>query len=165
MVRAFRVVVRGLTAAVLTFGLAGPAGARAAPADSCSLLSAAEIQAAVGKPVGAGKPNARANPLVGLPCEYRVGDLGGFSVLVKAAAAGETAASVKAALAKQQIAVAPSAALGDGSFFSSPGYGMVQLNTFKGTSYAIITLMMPGASEAAQKAAAERLMRLVVQKL
>jgi len=165
MERTSRVVSRGLTAAVLALGLAGPGRALAAPPDSCGVLTTAEIQAAVGKPVGEGKLNTKANPLGGRPCEYRVGDLGLFSVLVKPAAAGETPASVKAELERRRIQVSPSAALGEGSFFSSPGYGMVQLNTFKGPSYAIITLLVPGGPEAAQKAAAERLMRLVAQRL
>lgn len=165
MERAFRVVARGLTAAVLTLGLAGPGSAPAAPADSCGVLTAAEIQAAVGKPVGEGKLNTRANPLGGRPCEHKVADLGVFSVLVKPVAPGETPATVKAALEKQRIAISPSAALGDGSFFSSPGYGMVQLNAFKGSSYAIITMLVPGAAEAPQKAAAEKLMRLVLQRI
>jgi hypothetical protein len=42
---------------------------------------------------------------------------------------------------------------------------MTQLNTFKGPVYIIITLMVPGATEIAQKAAAEKLMRKVLPRL
>ena len=45
------------------------------------------------------------------------------------------------------------------SFYASPGYGMTQLNTFKGPMYIIITLLVPEATELAQKAAAENPMR------
>lgn len=122
---------------------------------SCNLLTRAEIQAALGKPVEEGKPNP-ANPL-GI-CQYPVAGGGTFSILVKAVAPGETADRVMAELQKRKIAVAETPGLGDRSFFSSPGYGMVQLNTFKGGKYLIITLLVPGSSEAAQKAAAKALM-------
>jgi hypothetical protein len=55
--------------------------------------------------------------------------------------------------------------IGDRAFFTSPGYGMVQLNTFKGSYYAIITLMVPGASPEKVKAAAEQLMKKALLKL
>jgi hypothetical protein len=54
---------------------------------------------------------------------------------------------------------------GTRSFYASPGYGMTQLNTFKGPTYIIITLLVPEATELAQKAAAEKLMRKVLSRL
>jgi len=42
---------------------------------------------------------------------------------------------------------------------------MVQLNAFKGTQYVIMTLLVPGLSEDAQKAPAEKLMKKVLLKL
>jgi len=53
---------------------------------------------------------------------------------------------------------------GTRSFYASPGYGMTQLNTFKGPTI-IITLLVPDATELAQKAAAEKLMRKVLPRL
>jgi len=133
--------------------------------DSCTLLTKSEIQAALGQPVGDGALNTKANPLVGQPCEYKVGDYGAFSILVKTTGAGETADRVMAELKKQKIAVSEAAAIGESSFFSSPGYGMFQLNTFKGSRYLIITMMVPGAKDAVQKSAAEDLMRKALKKI
>jgi hypothetical protein len=133
--------------------------------DACGLLTKSEIQAAVGQNVGEGKLNKTANPAVGAPCEYKVGDSGAFSILIKAVGPGETPDKVKSELQKRKIAVSEAPGLGDGSFFSSPGYGMIQLNTFKGSKYLIITILLPGATEAVQKTAAEKLMRKALTKI
>jgi len=87
-----------------------------------------------GKPVQDGKPAANANPAVGSPCQYVVGDFGAFSILVKATGPGETPDAVQAGLKRSNIKTADAPGIGDRSFFSFPGYGMVQLNTFKGAS-------------------------------
>jgi hypothetical protein len=133
--------------------------------DPCSLLTKAQIQAAVGQNVSDGKLNAKANPAVGAPCEYVIGDYGAFSILVKAVGPGETADKTMAELKKMNIAVSDASGIGDRSFFSSPGYGMLQLNTFKGSWYLIITILVPGATEATQKTAAEKLMREALAKI
>ena len=133
--------------------------------DACTLLTKAEIQAAVGQNVGDGKLNTKANPAVGLPCEYVIGSSGAFSILVKTAGPGENADKVMAELKKMKIGVSDAPGIGDRSFFSSPGYGMLQLNTFKGPKYLIITMLVPGASEAVQKIAAEKLMRKALTKI
>ena len=70
-----------------------------------------------------------------------------------------------AGLAKSGMKTADAPGIGDKSFFAFPGYGMLQLNTFKGTQYAIMTLLVPGLTEDAQKAPAEKLMKLVLPKL
>lgn len=133
--------------------------------DPCTLLTKAEIQAAVGQNVSDGKLNAKANPNVGAPCDYVIGDYGAFSILVKTAAFGETADKMMEVLKKMKIPVSDAPAIGDRSFFSSPGYGMLQLNTFKGPRYLLITMLVPGATEAAQKTAAEKLMREALTKI
>lgn len=133
--------------------------------DACTLLTKAEIQAAIGKNVGDGKLNTKANPAVGLPCEYVVDSSGAFSILIKTVGPGENADKVMAELKKMKIAVSDAPGTGDRSFFSSPGYGMVQLNTFKGSKYLIITMLVPGTAEAAQKTAAEKLMRKALTKI
>jgi len=151
---------------VLIFGFTGMGLAQEAQKiDACTLLTKAEIQAALGQEVSDGKLNEKANPLVGQPCEYKVGGYGVFSILVKTAAPGETADKVAAELKKGKIAVSEAGPVGDKSFFSSPGYGMIQLNTFKGDKYLIITMLVPGAAEAAQKTAAETLMKTALTKL
>jgi hypothetical protein len=151
---------------VLVFGFTGLGLAQEAQKiDACTLLTKAEIKAAIGQEVSDGKLDEKANPLVGQPCEYKVGGYGAFSILVKTAAPGETADKVAAALKKGKIEVSKAGPVGDKSFFSSPGYGMIQLNTFKGDKYLIITMLVPGAAEAAQKTAAESLMKTALEKI
>jgi hypothetical protein len=133
--------------------------------DACTLLTKAEIQAVIGQNVGDGKLNTKANPAVGLPCEYVIGSSGVFSILVKPVGPGETADKVMGELKKMKIAVSDAPGIGDRSFFSSPGYGMIQLNTFKGSKYLIITMLVPGAAEAAQKTSAEKLMQKALTKI
>jgi hypothetical protein len=140
-----------------------PGGAK--KIDPCSLLTKAEIQEALGKPVQDGKLNTSANPVVGIPCDYIVGDYGVFSLLVKPLGPGETPDKILAGLNKMKMKTADAPGVGDKSFFAFPGYGMVQLNTFKGTNYVIMTLMVPGLSEDGHKAPAEKLMKLVLPKL
>jgi len=62
-----------------------------------------------------------------------------------------------------KTAVAPG--VGDLSFFSFPGNGMVQLYTYKGTKYVIMTLLVPGLSEDDEKVPAEKLMKKMLPKL
>ena len=88
-----------------------------------------------------------------------------FSILLKSAGPGETADTVKAELNKRKVPISDLPGLGEHSFFSSPGYGMIQLNTFKGSDYLIITMMLPGANEKAQKTAAQNLMRKALANL
>jgi hypothetical protein len=156
-----------LTAIVLFFIFTGLAPAQGTQQiDPCSLLTKAEIKEAIGQEVSDGKLNTKANQAVGSPCQYKVGDYGSFSILIKTAGPGENADKVSAELKKMNIAVSDApAGIGDKSFFSSPGYGMVQLNTFKGTKYLIITMLVPGATEASQKAAAEKLMLKALTKI
>lgn len=68
-------------------------------------------------------------------------------------------------LNKMKIVTSEVPGLGDRSFFSNPGYGMIQLNTFKGPNYLIITIMVSGATETAQKTQAEILMRKALAKI
>lgn len=133
--------------------------------DPCSLLTKAEILEILGKPVQDGKPNTTANAVVGQPCQYVVGDYGAFSILIKPAGPGETADAVAAGLAKSKIKTEAAPGIGDKSFYSFPGYGMLQLNTFKGGQYLIITLLIPGLTEDAEKAPAEKLMKKALTKL
>jgi hypothetical protein len=132
--------------------------------DPCALLTKTEIQEVLGQPVKDGKLAANANPAVGSPCQYVVGDYGAFSVLVKPLGPVETPDKIQSMLGKM-MKTSDAPGIGDKSFFAFPGYGMVQLNTFKGSSYVIMTLMVPGLSEDAHKAPAEKLMKKVLPKL
>jgi len=163
---AIRMTRKVLLSLGVIFCFTGVAAAQGAQKiDPCALLTKAQIQAAVGQTVGDGKSNANANPAVGTTCQYVVGDYGAFSILVKAAGPGETAEKMMAELEKRKTPVADAPGIGDRSFFSSPGYGMLQLNTFEGSWYLIITMLVPGATEAAQKTAAEKLMREALTKI
>lgn len=166
MNRSIRLKLAVVMTAVLILAFTGTGLAQEAQKiDACTLLTKAEIQAALGQEVSDGKLKTTANPLVGQPCEYKVGGYGVFSILVKTAGPGENAEKVSAELQKHKIAVSDAGAVGDQSFFSSPGYGMIQLNTFKGDKYLIITMLVPGAAEAAQKSAAEKLMLTALAKI
>jgi hypothetical protein len=162
-IRMTRTVLMAMAAVLCFTGVAAAQGAQ--KIDACTLLTKAQIQAAVGQNVGDGKPNANANPAVGTSCQYVIGDYGSFSILIKAAGPGETADKMMAELTKMKIAVSDAPGIGDRSFFSSPGYGMLQLNTFKSSKYLIITMLVPNATEAAQKVAAEKLMREALTKI
>ena len=155
-----------LMAVGVVFCFTGVAAAQGAQKiNACTLLTKAEIHDAIGQNVSDGKLNASANPAVGTPCEYVIGSSGAFSLLAKAVGPGETAEKVMADLKKMKIAVSDAPGIGDRSFYSSPGYGMLQLNTFKGPKYLIITMLVPGATEAGQKTSAEKLMRKVLTRI
>ena len=136
-----------------------PAGA--ARLNPCTLVSKADVQQAVGQDVA----DQKVNPNNAAVCGYQVGDFGSVSFLVSQPRPGETPDKVMAELQKRKIPVAVAPGIGDRSFFASPGYGMTQLNTYKGPHYIILTILIPNAGEQKQKAVADKLMRKVVSKL
>ena len=162
-IRMIRTVLTVVMAILWSAGMAVAEGVQ--KIDPCTLLTKGEIQAAVGQNVSDGALNTKANLTAGALCEYKVGDFGAFSILVKTTGPSETADRTMTELNKMKIATSVVPGLGDRSFFSSPGYGMIQLNTFKGPSYLIITVTVPGATEAAQKTQAEKLMHTALAKI
>jgi hypothetical protein len=153
------------TAALMLFSTMAVAqttnAAMAGRVDTCRLVTKAEVQLAVGLPVADPKPNA-SNPAL---CDFKVGDYGVVGFAVQPNRPGETPDRIMSELAKRKMQPVEVKGIGDRAFFTSPGYGMVQLNTFKGSNYAIITLMVPGASPEKVKAAAEQLMKKALLKL
>jgi len=137
----------------------------AAAADPCSLLTPAEIQAVVGKPVKAGTPKVQRNQLAGSDCTYVIGDFGSCNVLVKPLQAGETPEKMKAIFAKMNMKPVDLPGVGNASFFTSPGFEMVQLHTFKSGKYALMTLLVPGLKEPAVRPLAAKLMKTVVSRI
>jgi len=133
--------------------------------DPCTLLTQAEIQAALGKPMQAGKLNAGVNPAVGSNCNYIVADFGSFNVLLKPLGYSETPERIKAQFVKMKMKPVDLPNVGDSSFFTSPGFGMTQLQTFKGSRYILFTLLVPGLKEPAQQAAAAKLMRTLLSRI
>jgi hypothetical protein len=145
-------------------GAAQTAGA-AKPVDPCALLTQAEIQQALGKPVQPGKLKANASPEAGSDCTFVVADYGMFDILVKPLSLSETPARIKAEFVRLKMNPIDLPGVGDTSFFTSPGYGMTQLHTVKGARYILFTILVPGATEPAQKTAAEKLMRTLLTRL
>jgi hypothetical protein len=148
-----------LFAAVASAGQPTPAGAK--KLDPCTLVSKADVQQAVGQNVDGPTPN-KANAAV---CDFKVGDFGALGFAAQQQRPGETLDQTIAGLKKLNIPVAEAKGIGDRAFFASPGYGMTQLNAYKGPNYIIITLLIPGAAETKQKTIAEALMQKALSKL
>ncbi|HUU05574.1 MAG TPA: hypothetical protein VMZ49_06805 [Patescibacteria group bacterium] len=163
MAKSFRTLFT-LTMIALVF-LPAALGAAEKAVDPCSLLTPAEIQEILGEPVKAGTPKINANPLAGADCTYVVSDFGSFAVLVKPQQAGETPERIKAMFAKMKMKPVDLPAVGDASFFTSPGFEMVQLHTFKGSKYILITLMDPKRKEAVARPLAAKLMEKLLPRL
>ena len=150
--------------ALVSFSVAGMAAEKTA--DPCSLLTLAEIQDALGKPVQGRYTEGPVPPRrLELTAHFVVGDFGSFNILIKPAYAGETPERIKAQFAKMKMKPVDLPNVGDSSFFTSPGFGMTQLQTFKGSRYILFTLLVPGATEPIQQVAAAKLMRLLLTRI
>jgi hypothetical protein len=135
-----------------------------AKTDACALLTKGQIQEILGQPVKE-KVHTGAARAADSACEYVIGDYGVFSILITAPVAANYADTLIAAMKKTNVKMADAPGIGDKSFFTLPGYGMLQLNTVFKSSYLIITMMVPGLNEEAQKPLAEKLMKLALTKL
>lgn len=135
------------------------AGAQAL--DPCTLVSQADVQQSVGQKVAGPTPN-KINPAV---CDFKVGELGVLNFTTQPQRPGQTPDRIIAELKKRNIPATEAKGIGERAFFASPGYGMTQLNAFKGPNYIIVTLLIPGAPEAKQKTIAEALMQKALSKL
>jgi hypothetical protein len=163
MTRSFRALFTLTVMVFCSFPFAGIAAEKAV--DPCALLTLAEIQEALGTPVQAGKLKTNANPAAGADCTFVVADYGSFNILLKPLGYSETPERIKAQFAKMKMNPVDLPNVGDYSFFTSPGYGMTQLQTFKGSRYILFTILVPGAKEAAQQAAAAKLMRILLSRI
>lgn len=142
--------------------LAGAASALAA--DACSLLTKAEIQAALGPNVNVsdGKLSTTA-PKAAAPCDYVIGS-GAINILSRSLSPRDTADKMIAQYQKMKMPVTEVSGIGDRSFFMKPGVG-IQLHAIKGTKHVILTIMLPNVSEEASKTAAENLMRKALTRI
>jgi hypothetical protein len=131
--------------------------------DPCALITKADIQQAAGTSAEDGKndPQNSAGP----NCTFKVGGMGVLSLVVRQSRPDEKPDLMVAAFKRHKIKVEEAAGIGDRSIFTSPGFGTVQLNTFKGSNYLILTMAMLGSPEAKQHAIAEKLMQKVLSKL
>jgi hypothetical protein len=162
MARTFRTLI---VVAVIAFVFFPASGFAAKAVDPCAFLTPAEIQAVLGETVKPGIAKVQANPLAGADCTYVVGDFGSFNIVVKPRQTGETPEKVKALFAKMNMKSTDLPGVGDGAFFISPGFEMVQLHAFKGSKYILFTLMDPKRKEAAARPLAAKLMLKLLPRL
>ncbi len=128
----------------------------AADAGPCSLVTAAEVQAATGVAVAEGKVNS-INKQV---CDYKASAAGSLiNLMLTDKGPGDSAERTVAELAKRRLKAEVAAGIGDGAYRSSPGYGMQQMGAYKGTKHVVVTALLAGAPEAKTKAAIEAVMR------
>lgn len=163
MARTFRILLLMILIMTILPSKQAPAAGKAF--DPCSLLTPAEIQAVVGKPVKAGTPKVQRNQLSGADCTYVIDNFGSCNALLKPLQSGETPEKMKAIFAKMNMKPVDLPGVGDASFFTSPGFEMVQLHTFKSGKYVLITLLVPGLKEPAVRPLAAKLMKTLLPRL
>jgi hypothetical protein len=127
----------------------------------CGLLTKAEIQEAAGIAVSDGTVNAN-NKLV---CDYKSDTGAVVGILLTDKGPADSADKVVAELNKRKMKAEVAPGIGDGAYYSAPGYGMQQYGAFKGSKHVVVTVMMFGAPEAKARSAAEKLARKAVAKL
>jgi hypothetical protein len=128
--------------------------------DPCSLLTKADLKEVAGQDSPGGTPNKN-NATV---CDYVVGNGGVLGVSVPPGGPDASPDRIAAELNKRGIKTEDASGIGDRAFFAAMGYGMVQLNAFKGRTYVIITLMLPGAAPEKNKDVAAKLMSKALAK-
>lgn len=133
--------------------------------DPCAILSKSDIEAAVGRPVSEGKTEPGATPAAGTSCSYNIPPYGTLNILIKPLSSIETPEKIKSAFSKRKTKFEEAPEIGNHAFYIYPGYGMIQLNAFKGSNYILITILIPEADEAAAKTAAGKLMVMLLEKL
>lgn len=129
--------------------------------DPCKLLTADDVKGAVGGKAVTGPTLNKTNETV---CEFKVGEGDVLNITAKVTAPQETFDAAVAAMTERKIAVSPRTGPA-ASFFASPGYGMVQLNTFDKGKWVIITTWMPSMTEPKQKEMLQGLMSKALERL
>jgi len=137
-------------------------GAAYAAQSPCSLLTAAEVQAATGVKDAAGAPN-KTNAAV---CDYVLGATGAvLNVTLTAKGPQDSPEKMVSELAKRKIKAEVVKGIGDGGYWSSPGYGMQQMGAYRGSSHVIVTVLLMGQPEAKAKGVADTLLRKAVARV
>lgn len=145
----------GMKTAFRPFALILMASAMAWGADPCSLVTAAEVQAATGVAMAAGKVNGTNKSV----CDYVSATGSLLNVTLTEKGPADSAEKMVAELTKRKMKAEVAAGIGDGAYRSSPGYGMQQMGAYKGTKHVIVTAMLAGQAEAKVKAAVEAVLR------
>ena len=142
---------------------AGFAQTGAKKIDPCNLLTKVEIQQVLGqgatdgklKPTGGGGPT----------CSYTVGGFGVLSIVARPARADEIPDQMLPEFKKHNVKAEEVKGVGDRAILTFPGYGMVQLLAFKGSSVLMVQLMMSGATEDKEKVLVRKLTQKALVKL
>ena len=129
--------------------------------DPCALLTKAEVQQVLGKDVSDPKPD----PKNGAGCVFTVGGYGQLSLIARPAAADEIPDKMVSEFKKHGIKAEEIKGVGDRAILTLPGFGMVQLNLFKGPTYVILTMMVPGVTEEKAKPLAQKLAEKALSRL
>jgi hypothetical protein len=106
-----------VAALAATFALSVAPTAHAAPADACALLTPAQVGAALGAPVEAGKPITPTDHNV---CSWAGGKVGYVTLMLQSAEKFDRARQQAPAMAGA-IGVTPVAGLGDGAMYIGLG--------------------------------------------
>jgi hypothetical protein len=158
--------MRTLTlAAVLALTFAAAASAQPAKLDPCSLLTQAEVKAALGMEVGTLKINTTMGAAAGTLCDFQVGDLGAGGILLRTLTAAETPQRIRSESEAGKIKTSDAAGFGAGAFYAVGSYGVVQLNAFKGSTHVIVQLMLMTSPQDQVKAALGKLMTAVLPRV
>jgi hypothetical protein len=140
---------------------ATPAVGWAQSVDPCTLLSRAEVEQVLGRPVAEPAPN----PGNAAICDFGIGDDGAIGITTQDVRGDHTPERMMAEFEQRNIEVRETPGLGDRSFFARHPYGLTGLNTFKDKRCIILNVYMVGATQARQEAVAEELMRYAVARL
>ncbi len=145
--------------------VARAASAQTPVVDPCKLLTPAEIKLATGLAVRNMAINKQMDPAAGALCDFKLGDLGSGGIVIHQLRPGETRETMLEALLKAKVECRDAPTLGVPSFYASPGYGMIQLNSFKGETQVIVQLLIIGKTSLDTMAATEKLMRAALARV
>jgi hypothetical protein len=130
--------------------------------DPCTLVTKEEIREIFG--VDAGDPALnKTNKTI---CDFKIGDFDSISLMaLLQVGENRTPDRIMEELKKQNIPVKEVSGVGDRAFFANHGFGMIQLNAFKGNHYVILTVNLSNLSEEKKNSATEELMRKALARL
>ncbi len=137
--------------------VAQQAAAPSAVSNPCSVITKAEVEQVIGKPVSEGKLNSMNSSI----CEFQIDEMGsGISFMLAYRRPGETVDKLVEEMKKRQIPAEPlpGPALGDGAWRA-----LGQAGAYKGSNHLIVTIM--GLPQAQAQAAAEQALRKAFTRL
>jgi hypothetical protein len=154
------IVVAGVLLLIASTGFAQTGAKTINP---CALLTKAEVQQVLGKEVSDPKPDPKNG--AGSGCMFTVGGYGQLSLIARPARADEIPDMMVSEFKKHGVKAEEVKGVGDRAILTLPGFGMVQLNLFKGPTYVILTMMVPGVTEEKAKLLAQKLAEKALSRL